>query len=88
MSPLGRRSRRRRRSAAAHAPSLHHLSPHTTEYVSGDEGADVFDEVEDDASLRLFLDSADVGAWERWAEAGIFYGFTTNPSILRRDGVR
>lgn len=58
------------------------------EYVSGGEGADVFDEVEDDATLRLFLDSADVGAWERWAEAGIFYGFTTNPSILRRDGVR
>lgn len=43
---------------------------------------------EDDPSLRLYLDSADTTEWAKWAEAGIFYGFTTNPSILKRDGVQ
>ncbi|KAI7842222.1 hypothetical protein COHA_004135 [Chlorella ohadii] len=42
---------------------------------------------EDDDAMRLYLDSADVQAWTKWAEAGLFYGFTTNPTILKRDGV-
>lgn len=28
-----------------------------------------------------------VQEWKQWAEAGLFYGFTTNPTILKRDGV-
>lgn len=43
---------------------------------------------DDDASTRLFLDSADVKSWEKWAETALFFGFTTNPTILRRDGVQ
>jgi transaldolase len=38
--------------------------------------------------MRLFLDSADQKQWEEWAETGLFYGFTTNPSILKRDNVQ
>lgn len=38
-------------------------------------------------SQRLFLDSADIKQWERWAPTGTLYGFTTNPLILDRDGV-
>lgn len=41
----------------------------------------------DDGSLRLYLDCADVKVWEKWAETGLFYGFTTNPTILKRDNV-
>lgn len=36
---------------------------------------------------RLFLDSADVKQWHKWAPTGTLYGFTTNPLILDRDGV-
>lgn len=43
--------------------------------------------MEDDDSMRLYLDSADVQEWTKWAEAGLFFGFTTNPTILKRDGV-
>ena len=32
--------------------------------------------------LRLFLDSADRAAWERWLGTGLFFGVTTNPTIL------
>ncbi|PSC71121.1 Transaldolase [Micractinium conductrix] len=41
----------------------------------------------EDTSMRLYLDSANVQEWEKWAEAGLFYGFTTNPTILKKDGV-
>ena len=41
----------------------------------------------DDPTIRLYLDSADVTAWGKWAETGIIHGFTTNPTILKRDGV-
>jgi transaldolase len=37
--------------------------------------------------MRLYLDCADHKEWEKWAETGIFYGFTTNPTILKRDGI-
>lgn len=41
----------------------------------------------DDPSMRLYLDSADTTEWGKWVETGIFYGFTTNPTILKRDEV-
>jgi hypothetical protein len=53
------------------------------EYASNDEDDDAFEDI----SMRFFLDSADVKEWERWAESGMFYGYTTNPSILKRNGV-
>eukprot|EP00958_Prasinococcus_capsulatus_P009965 scaffold966_cov415-Prasinococcus_capsulatus_cf.AAC.28 len=40
------------------------------------------------AEMRLFLDSADAGAWSDYLPSGVFYGVTTNPLILQRDGVR
>lgn len=36
---------------------------------------------------RLFLDSADRRAHERWLATGLFHGVTTNPTILRRAGL-
>jgi transaldolase len=36
--------------------------------------------------LRLFLDSADPAAWQRWLPTGIFHGVTTNPVLLERAG--
>lgn len=41
----------------------------------------------DDPYPRLFLDSANQKEWEKWVETGLFYGFTTNPTILKRDNV-
>lgn len=38
-------------------------------------------------ALRLFLDSADRSDWQHWMPSGMFYGITTNPSLLRRAGV-
>lgn len=40
------------------------------------------------AEMRYFLDSADAGAWTDFLPTGIFYGVTTNPVILQRDGVQ
>jgi len=40
------------------------------------------------AGLRLFLDTADRAAWERWLPTGLFYGVTTNPAILERAGLK
>ncbi len=39
------------------------------------------------AGVRLFLDSADRGAWERWLPSGLFFGITTNPTILDAAGL-
>ena len=39
------------------------------------------------APPRLLLDSADRAAHERWLPTGLFYGVTTNPTILRRSGL-
>lgn len=36
---------------------------------------------------RLFLDSAEQGAWERLLPTGIFHGVTTNPLLLERAGL-
>ena len=38
--------------------------------------------------LRLFLDSAERAAWERWLGTGLFFGVTTNPTILDAAGLR
>lgn len=37
-------------------------------------------------SLRLFLDTADPNAWAEWMPSGLFYGITTNPTLLQRAG--
>lgn len=39
-------------------------------------------------ALRLLLDSADLAAWKEWLPSGLFEGVTTNPTLLRRSGVR
>ena len=39
-------------------------------------------------ALRLFLDSADPQAWQQWLPSGLFHGVTTNPTLLRRAGIR
>lgn len=61
------------------------------EQGSIDDGSEYYDseDVEElaDTSMRLYLDSADIKEWAKWVETGLFYGFTTNPTILRRDGV-
>ena len=36
---------------------------------------------------RLFLDSASLADWQELLPTGLFYGVTTNPTILARDGV-
>ena len=36
------------------------------------------------SALRLFLDSAERAAWQRWLPTGLFAGVTTNPTLLRR----
>jgi transaldolase len=33
---------------------------------------------------RFFLDTADIDEWNRWLKLGIFYGITTNPTILEQ----
>lgn len=40
------------------------------------------------AGLRLFLDSADAAVWADWLPVGLFFGVTTNPTLLQRAGVR
>ena len=37
--------------------------------------------------VRLFLDTADRTAWDRWLPTGLFHGVTTNPTILDRAGL-
>jgi transaldolase len=36
------------------------------------------------ASLRLYLDTADLTAWQHWLPMGLFYGITANPLLLER----
>ena len=40
------------------------------------------------SELRLFLDTAERAEWHRWLPLGVFAGITTNPTLLRRAGVR
>lgn len=44
-------------------------------------------EGENDPSMRLYLDSADIQEMKKWADTGMFYGCTTNPTLLKRSGV-
>lgn len=39
-------------------------------------------------ALRLLIDSADVQSWEHLWPMGLFDGITTNPTLLRRAGLR
>lgn len=68
----GRLSRRQQRSATTRVPRVR-ASPVRRAVT---------------AELRYFLDSADAGAWADFLPTGIFYGVTTNPLILQRDGVQ
>lgn len=36
---------------------------------------------------RLFLDAADQADWQRWLPTGLFYGITTNPTLLAGGGL-
>jgi transaldolase len=38
--------------------------------------------------VRLFLDTADRAAWDRWLPTGLFHGVTTTPTILDRAGLK
>lgn len=38
--------------------------------------------------MKIFLDTAETGAIQRWLKCGIVDGVTTNPSIMRKEGVR
>jgi hypothetical protein len=33
---------------------------------------------EEDGSVRLYLDSADITVWEKWSDTGLFYGMFYN----------
>ena len=35
-------------------------------------------------NLRLYLDTADTAAWDRWLPVGIFHGVTSNPLLLEK----
>lgn len=37
--------------------------------------------------IRLYLDSAQRADWDEWLGTGLFYGVTTNPSVLAAAGV-
>jgi transaldolase len=38
--------------------------------------------------IRLYLDSAQRTDWENWLATGLFYGITTNPTLLASAGLR
>ncbi|GAB4819137.1 hypothetical protein N2152v2_006183 [Parachlorella kessleri] len=86
--------RQRRHSGVARALSLPVKGPgQPFAQLDSDEGDDDDDDDDDglfwpDSSLQLYLDSADTRSWRRWADTGLFYGFTTNPTILKRDKVQ
>jgi len=40
------------------------------------------------SGLKLFLDTADREQWRTYFRTGVFWGITTNPTILERDGVK
>jgi transaldolase len=39
------------------------------------------------SSLRLYVDTPDVPAWQRYLPTGLFYGVTTNPKLLYQTGI-
>lgn len=39
------------------------------------------------STLRLYVDSANTNDWEKYLPTGIFYGVTTNPTLLKKSGV-
>ncbi len=38
--------------------------------------------------IRLYLDSAVRAEWDEWLSTGLFYGVTTNPTVLAAAGIR
>ncbi|EDX86609.1 Transaldolase superfamily [Synechococcus sp. PCC 7335] len=66
------------------------MSPSKTNTSSASTlGASTLENGEIDSlpNLRLYLDTADTAAWERWLPTGMFYGVTCNPLLLERAGV-
>ncbi len=41
----------------------------------------------DQPHLRLYLDTADLAAWQTWLPIGLFHGVTCNPLLTERAGV-
>lgn len=41
----------------------------------------------DQPHLRLYLDTADITAWQTWLPMGLFHGVTCNPLLTERAGV-
>jgi hypothetical protein len=39
------------------------------------------DDFDSDTTMRLYLDTADVAQWTKWAEAGVFYGTWMHSSL-------
>lgn len=37
--------------------------------------------------MYLFLDTAEIAAWDFWLSKGLFYGVTTNPTLLERANI-
>ena len=68
----------RRRAAGLHARAFRDSEEEDDDDDEEEEEEDYEEdydvELEDDCSMRIYLDSADVGAWEKWAEAGLVYG--------------
>lgn len=56
-----------------------------TNVVFGED--DLMPDDDEDPTMRLYLDSANYEEWKKWAETGMFYGFTTNPTILKKGGI-
>ncbi|GIL68687.1 hypothetical protein Vafri_21926 [Volvox africanus] len=57
--------------------------------VASNSGLKPFEKKADPfTNLRIFVDSANVTQWELCLSTNLFYGITTNPSILEKDGQR
>lgn len=50
-------------------------------------GVSTGNEIGELPNLRLYLDTADTAAWQKWLPTGMFYGVTCNPLLLERAGV-
>lgn len=42
---------------------------------------------ENQSTLRLYLDTADIPTWQRLLPTGMFYGVTTNPKLLYQENI-
>jgi transaldolase len=63
---------------ASHRIASHRIASHRGEATS----------LRSSKRIRLFLDSAVDADWNAWLPIGLFYGATTNPTLLARAGLR